>query len=238
MRRFVLSTIAALALAALAASGLETRSTRAAPSSQGTPVTFHGTANGRDTSHSVELQPGLVVVYGRHDGDRNFQLTLAIPRPGRDIWRERDEPIHIFNEAGRYDGAGAGTVDEAGTYVLALFASGSYEITVEQPPLSRMAEPGQMEFSGRGHQVTPAVVLPGGTRRITFTHDGEASHGPRGLGQLLLLDMNGNTVSGDVSGRLFNEFGPFEGTVEVEIILDEPHIFHVDATGSWTIRID
>ncbi|MGH2586049.1 MAG: hypothetical protein ACRDJE_14140 [Dehalococcoidia bacterium] len=239
MRRFLYGAIAILALAVLAVPGFESSSAAAAtPTAQGTPATFRGTANGRDTSHSVDLQPGLVVVHGRHSGGRNFILSLVLPKPGVDIQREYEESVHIFNEIGQYNGGAAEKVPVAGTYILNLQASGSYEITIEQPPLSQMADPGQLEFSGEGHQVTPAVVLPGGTRRITFIHDGEASFGPRGLGQVFLLDMNGNTVSGDTSGRLFNEFGPFEGAVEVEIILEEPHIFHVDATGSWTIRID
>jgi hypothetical protein len=79
--------------------------------------------------------------------------------------------------------------------------------------------------------------MPAGAHRITFTHDGQASYGPNGLAQVWLYDMDGNTVSGEF-GRLFNEFGPFQGTVELEIILEGPHIFEVDATGSWTLRID
>jgi len=205
-----------------------------APAAQETPVTFRGTANGRDTSHSVDLHQGLVVVHARHAGAQNFQLTLALPEPGQDVFRRRDEAISIFNEVGRYDGGSAGRVRKGGSYVLALYASGSYEITIEQPPLAEVAEPGQTEFSGSGHTVTPVLQIPAGTHRISFTHDGQASFGPRGLAQVWLLDMDGN----EVGGRLINEFGPFAGTVDLPIILEGPHIFHIDATGNWSIRLE
>jgi len=201
-------------------------------------TTYSGTVKGRDISHTVDLRPGLVVVRARHAGGDNFQLTLALPRPGRDVWREREEAIPIFNEVGQFHGSGAGRIRTGGTYVLALFASGSYEITIEQPPLADVAAPDHTEFSGVGHQVTPVIIFSTGAHRIAFTHDGEARFGPRGLAQVWLLDLDGNEIGGDVSGRLFNEFGPYEGVVELEVVLEGPHIFHIRATGNWTLRID
>jgi hypothetical protein len=234
VRKLLITMLGALAVAALGVADLGIRPAHA----QGTPVTFRGTANGRDTSHTVDLQPGLVVVRGRHSGQQNFILSLVLPKPGVDIQREYEESVSVFNEIGQYNGGAAEQVPVAGTYVLNLRASGSYEITIEQPPLSEVADPSQVEFSGSGHQVTPVVTIPAGAHRITFTHDGQASFGPRGLGQVWLHDMEGNTISGDIYGRIFNEFGPFEGSVDLEVILEGPHIFHVDATGSWALRID
>lgn len=237
MNHFLLSAAIALTLAVVAGGGFETRSANAAPVTQNTPVTFRGAANGRDTRHTVDLRPGLVVVRARHAGSSNFILELILPRPGADIQWEYEEAVFLINDIGQYNGGAAGRVNKGGTYVLNIDASGSYEITVEQPPLSQAAAPGQLEFSGKGQQVTPVVTIPAGRRRITLTHDGHASYGPHGLVQVFFYDMDGNTVSGEF-GRLFNEFGPFSGAVDLEIILDGPHLFHVLATGSWTLRIE
>ncbi len=201
-------------------------------------ATFRGTANGRDTSHTVDLRPGLVVVRARHAGSSNFILELVLPKPGVDIQREYDEAVYLINHIGQYNGGAAGKVRKGGTYTLDIQASGSYEIIVEQPPLTQIADEGQLEFSGKSQQVTPVFTMPAGARRITFTHEGDGVSGSRRpFAQVWLYDMEGNTVAGE-SGRLFNEFDPFEGTVELEIILDGPHIFEVDATGSWTLRIE
>jgi hypothetical protein len=127
---------------------------------------------------------------------------------------------------------------KAGTYVLALYASGSYEITIDQPPLADVAAPGQLEFSGRGHQVTPVVIVPAGVRRIAFTHDGVRGDHTDGIAQVWMLDMAGLNVGGDISGRLFNEFGPLNSSIELEVILEGPHIFEIKATGEWTLHID
>lgn len=231
-RRFLISLILLAAVPfVLASRGGD------AAHAQESGATFRGTANGRDTRHTVDLHPGLVVVRARHAGSSNFILVTVLPKPGVDIRREYDEAIHLINHIGQYNGGAAGKVRKGGTYILDIQASGSYEIIVEQPPLTQVADEGQLEFSGTSQQVTPVVTIPAGSRRITFTHDGKASYGPNGLAQVWLYDMEGNTVAGE-SGRLFNEFGPFEGAVELEIILEGPHIFEVDATGSWSLRIE
>lgn len=233
MRTFLIKSTGLVAAVALVAAGL------GAPpaSADSPPQTFRGTANGRDRTHTIDLQPGLVVVRAKHSGATNFILVLILPKPGIDISREYDESIHLINEIGQYNGGAAGKVRKAGAYILDIQASGSYEIIVEQPPLSQVAEPGLLDFTGKGQQVTPVIMLPPGLHRISFTHDGVASYGPNGAAFVYLYDMNGNTVAGQ-SGRLFNERGPFTGEVTLEIILDGPHIFEVDATGSWTLRID
>jgi hypothetical protein len=102
-----------------------------------------------------------------------------------------------------------------------------------------VAEEGQLEFSGSGQQVTPVFFMPAGARRITFIHDGGGVSGARrAYAEVRLFDMEGNAVSGDVAGRIFREFDAFEGAVELEVILEGPHIFEVDATGGWTLRIE
>ena len=231
MKRLLIAAFSVLAVAALGVTGSGAQTAHA----RATPATFTGTANGVDRSHTIDLQEGLVVVHARHSGRGNFILSLVLPTPWEDIDRRYEDEVSLINRIGEYNGGAAGRVTVAGTYILDLRASGSYEITIEQPPLSELAAPEQLEFSGTGQQVTPVIELPAGLRRITFTHDGAA---PRRLGQVWLYDMAGNTVSGDLYGRLFNEQGPFEGTVELEVILEGPHLFHVSASGSWTLRID
>jgi hypothetical protein len=226
--------VPALIVVALVASALAPAPT----SAQETPATFHGTANGRDTSHAVDLRAGLVVVRAKHGGSRNFIVNLVLPTPGRDIRQGVDEGISLINAIGRYDGGAAGRVPKAGRYVVDMQASGSYEITIEQPPLSQSAEPGVLEFSGTGQQVTPVVIIPAGARRISFTHDGVNGRQMNGLAQVYFYDMEGRWVGGDIYGQLFRESGPFAGSVELEVILEGPHLFHVRASGGWVLRIE
>jgi hypothetical protein len=202
------------------------------------PVTVRGTANGRDTSHAVDLRPGLVVVRAKHSGSRNFIINLVLPIPGRDIRQGVDEGISLINAIGQYNGGAAGRVPKAGRYIVDMQASGSYEITIEQPPLSKAAEPGVLEFSGAGQQVTPVVMILAGVRRISFSHDGVNGRQLNGLAQVYFYDMEGRWVGGDIYGQLFRETGPFEGSVELEVILEGPHLFHVRASGGWTLRIE
>jgi hypothetical protein len=238
MKKLLAVTLSALGGLALVLGG--TGAGQASPVGAGAPslpATFRGAVNGDHDQHSVHLQPGLVVVRARHSGSSNFIVNLRQPKPGESVRESTGPSVHLINHIGQYNGGSAGQVTEPGPYMLELSASGSYEVIVEQPPLSRVAAPEQHEFSGTGQQVTPVFVMPAGARRITFAHDGVASYGPNGLAQVFLLAMSGDTVSGE-SGRLFQHFGPYSGEVVLEVILEEAHIFHVFATGAWTLRID
>jgi hypothetical protein len=220
-------------IAVLAVAGMLALAGVGAPkaSAQDAVPTFRGTANGRELRHTVDLQPGLVVVKAQHAGSTNFSLSLILPKPGVDIRHEYQEGIGLINVIGQYNGGAAARITKGGTYTLDLYASGSYQITVEQPGIDAPVVE-QAEFLGKGQQVTPVIAMPFGARTITFTHDGTSNF------QVWLYDMNGATVGGDYSGRLVNVIGAYEGSITLEIVLDGPHLFHINADGNWTMRME
>jgi hypothetical protein len=221
--------IGIIAVAALFGfSGLRAPATHA----QSAVPTFRGTANGRMLNHTVDLQPGLVVVKARHAGNANFSLSLILPKPGIDLRQEYEEGIGMINAVGQYNGGAAAQITKPGTYVLDLYASGSYQITVEQPTPDTAMAVEERQFFGKGQQVTPVLAMPFGTRTITFTHDGTSNF------QVWLYDLNGASVGGDLFGRLVNVIGPYNGSITLEIVVDGPHLFHINADGNWTMRIE
>ena len=218
-------------LAALAFMGTQVPSARAQDTVD-TVAIFRGTASGRVITHSVYLQPGLVVVRARHSGNSNIILSLTLPKPGVDIRHEYEDSIGMINAVGPYNGAAAARINRPGLYVVDLFASGGYQVTIEQPTFWTAVPVHDREFVGRGQQVTPAVALPAGPVRLTFTHDGTSNF------QVWLYDMEGATAGGDVFGRLVNVIGPSYEAVTLALVLDGTYLFAVNADGNWTIHIE
>jgi hypothetical protein len=183
---------------------------------------------GKDNSRTVDLQPGLLIVRGRHAGPDSFFLDLTLPYPGVSTTEDYDTNISVFNETGAFNGARAVRVERAGTYVLDLQSSGTYELEFEQP--SSTTTPGESlrQFSGHGTQVTPIVAMPAGRVRVHLTHDGTAPF------RVTLFDLHGTKVA----GQLVDESGDFDGTVTIEIVLSAPHIFSIEADGDWTMSLN
>jgi hypothetical protein len=206
---------------------------RAAPAHAQTPVAnFRGTLNGKQLIGPVDLHQGLVVIRARTSGNQNFIVGLILPKPGVDPRETYEDGYGMINVLGQYNGSAATSVRKSGSYMLDVDASGTYDITVEQPDSGPDETAGQRSFSGKGQQVTPIFVLPEGTIKLTMTHDGKSNF------QVWLYDLGGATVSGDGFGRLINEIGPANGTVELEIVIGSPALFYVNADGNWSITIE
>ena len=127
-------------------------------------ASFRGTASGRQFLGPVELHAGLVVIRARHTGNQNFITGLVLPKPGVDPTFEYAEAYGMINVIGQYNGAAATSIRTGGSYLIQVEASGTYQLSVEQPGYGPFETAGQRTFAGRGQQVSP-IFTP-----VSYTH--------------------------------------------------------------------
>src|SRR5262249_24472903 len=113
---------------------LEDAGVSSAPAhAQETVANFRATLNGKQLIGPVDLHEGLVVIRARHAGNQNFLVGLILPKPGVDPRETYEDGYGMINVLGQYNGAAATSVRKSGSYMLDVDASGTYDITVEQP---------------------------------------------------------------------------------------------------------
>lgn len=175
------------------------------------PQSFAG--SGQEVREGVEIQGGLTVVDATHNGESNFQVSLA---------GDSDFDTHFINVIGDFDGAQAELVD-AGTYILDVNADGNWDITIRQPR-SGQGEALPVSFSGNG----PAVVGPvrfSGTGVASGTHTGDSNF------QVQIFPMTGTFPE-----VVFNEIGDVDA--ETTYSFDAIGWIDINADGNWTLEFD
>ena len=175
------------------------------------PQSFSG--SGQSVEQGIDIEGGLVVVEGSHDGERNFQVSLE----GDSEFGEG-----FINVIGQFDGAQAALVDE-GEYILDVTADGSWDVTIRQPR-SGDGDSLPTSFAGTGPDVVGPVQFSG-TGVATGEHDGERNF------QVRIYPMTGSFGEG-----VFNEIGQFEG--ETTFSFNGIGWVDVNADGSWELELE
>lgn len=177
------------------------------------PITVDGT--GATVTDAFDLEGGVTIAEAVHDGQGNF---IVEPVPADD--GIEDLPVNVI---GDYDGA-AGTIVEAGEYLLDIDADGNWELDLLQPRATEAdAEPLPVELDGEG----PSWAGPFG-----FEGQGEAHGTYDGQGNFIveLLPQDGRVPELVVTER--------DG-VEGETMVDADGGFMtVEAAGPWTLTLE
>ena len=193
------------------------------------PKTLSG--YGDDVSSSFDLNEGIAIFDMTYSGGSNFIIWLYNADTG-----ERKELL--VNEIGSYSGSGligvttGGSGVSPGKYVLEVTASGSWQVTVEQPsPSTAVSLP--QTITGRGADVPSPFMIESGKGAVKFTmhHDGSRNF------IIWLYNVNGKREE-----LLVNEIGNYDGSKLVSVggySGAEPgiHYLDVEADGSWSIEI-
>jgi len=175
------------------------------------PQSFSG--DGATVEQDVSIEGGLTVVDADHDGESNFQVSLADDT-------EFDESF--VNEIGEYDGETADLID-GGEYALDVEADGSWEIEIRQPRAATGDELPQ-SLDGSGPEVHGPFELEG-------SHIAEGSHSGESNFQVQIYPGEGN-----FGELLFNEIGEYEG--ETTFSFDGVGWVAVQADGDWDVDIE
>jgi len=193
------------------------------------PTTLRG--NGDDVSSSFNLIEGIAIFDMTYSGSSNFIIWLYNADTG-----EREELL--VNEIGSYSGKAIVGVTTGwsgvspGRYILDVTASGSWQVTIEQPnPSSAPSLP--RTYSGYGSDVpSPFLVESGkGAMKFKMHHSGSSNF-------IIWLYH----VSGDREELLVNEIGYYDGSMLVSVggySGSSPgiHYMDVEADGSWSVEI-
>ena len=177
--------------------------------------TYEGT--GAEVINGVDLESGLTVVEGTHDGESNFQVQF---------YGEDDDQYGtvFFNEIGAYEGASAELLDPS-SYMIDIEADGDWTLEVRQPRATA-AEADNLPQSLEGN--TPDVIGPinfSGRHVAYGDHDGDSNF------QVQVFPEDG--YFGEV---VFNEIGEYEG--ETTFSHDGVGWVDVEADGNWTVEIE
>jgi hypothetical protein len=240
----VISMIAALAMSLWVAGPAHAQEPE--PGEAPVLATFRGSYNGWSTSKvegPVSLQAGLVVVRARHGGNSNFGLTLVTADPGKAPEDSYENRYLMINAIGRYDGAAATLLTEAGDYYLLIGAAGAYEFTLEQPVPDNVTPVDERSFDGAGQQVTPVFALEAGTYTVRGTSNGDGNFR---VWLYEVDDLGGGAIQGDVFGRLIDvTSGPADEAVTVTLRRDGLYLLYVEAwkiegpldPADWTLAV-
>jgi len=175
------------------------------------PQSFSG--SGQTVEQGIDIEGGLVVVEGEHDGERNFQMSLA---------NDSEFDDSFINVIGEFDGAQAALI-EGGEYILDVNADGNWEVTIRQPR-SGQGEELPTSFAGNGPDVVGPVQF-GGTNVAIGEHDGERNF------QVEIYPMTGS-----FGELVFNEIGEFEG--ETTFSFSGVGWIDINASGNWGIELE
>lgn len=177
------------------------------------PDTQSFAGSGEEVRQDIEIEGGLTVIEASHNGESNFQVSLA---------GDGDFDDNFINVIGSFDGAQADLID-AGEYILDVNADGSWEVDIVQPR-SGDGDDLPASFSGSGPDVVGPVVF-GGSGVASGEHDGESNF------QVRIYPMTGSFGEG-----VFNDIGAFDG--ETTYSFDGIGWIDVNADGNWSVELE
>lgn len=170
--------------------------------------TFEG--SGAEVREGINIQGGITVVTGSHDGESNFQVKLA----------GGEYDAHFINVIGQFDGAQADLVGQGDDYILDVNADGNWTLEITQPRATTgTGLPTTIE--GQGPSVHGPIEF-GGTGVAAGSHDGESNF------QAVIYP-----AEGDFGEHVFNEIGEYSG--ETSYSLSGLGWVDVNADGAYSI---
>lgn len=169
--------------------------------------------SGQSVEDGIDIEGGLIVVEASHDGESNFQVSLA---------DDSDFDDSFVNVIGSFDGAQADLIDE-GEYLLDVNADGNWDVTIRQPRTGQGDEL-PTTIAGSGPDVSEPIMFSG-TSVATGDHDGDSNF------QVQIYPMTGS-----FGESVFNEIGEFEG--ETTYSFDGIGWVDVNADGSWSVELE
>lgn len=191
------------------------------------PNVIHLSGSGTTLSDPFDLQEGLVVATGNHDGESNFIAWLVNTSTGEDT-------ALLANEIGVVDSSSrAAVVRESGQYAIEVNADGNWSLEIRQPsPTTSEVASTPWELSGSGNQVFYFLQLDQGLHKAIASHNGESN-----------FIVEAYPTRGDFlfSDLVFNEIGQVTDiTAGVQVRADSagPYLISIQADGAWTIRIE
>lgn len=108
-------------------------------------------------------------------------------------------------------------------FFLKIESQGEWKIDVLQPDVTEQKT--FEKVTGMSHRVTPFYYFEPSTQKFSLTHDGLSTF------QVQALDILGNRVN-----FLADEFGAYEGEVEITYPKAGFYTFGIIADGQWTIN--
>lgn len=175
------------------------------------PQSFSG--SGADVKEDVSIAGNLTVIDAEHDGDSNFQVSLADGSEFND---------NFVNAIGAYDGATAALID-GGEYLLDVEADGNWEVEIRQP---RAASGDSLPQSLGGN--SPDVLGPiefGGTHTATGEHQGQSN-----------FAVHVYPAEGSFGELVFNEIGEYDGSTTFNF--NGVGWVAVQADGEWSLELE
>lgn len=173
------------------------------------PIVYTG--SGDQVIRDVNLDSGLHVVHTKHNGSRNFIVSVYDGNG--------DRKSSWANEIGIYEGSCIFT-DPLTSGFLEVTASGDWEITI-----SSLEAEGTSNLTGSGDCVTPFFPLDTGALIVTSHHDGEHNF------IVSVYDETGKRYS-----SITNEIGIYDGeTIFNEGKKGTRFCLEITASGNWSV---
>ena len=181
------------------------------------PKSYTYEGSGAEVITGVDLENGLTVVEGTHDGTENFKVQFY----GED---DDEYGTLYFNEGGEYEGASAELLD-ASEYMIDVEADGNWTLEVRQPrPTVADVDDLPQTLEGDIPDVIGPIAFEG--RHTAYgKHDGDSNF------QVQVYPEYGHS-----GGIVFNEVGEYEG----ETMFSQTSVGWVDveADGNWTVEME
>lgn len=183
------------------------------------PITLSGSS--QKATQPFVLQQGLSIFTMSYTGSSNF-IVILLDSNGNSV-------SYLSNAIGNYSGSQAINISTAGSYLLNVQATGSWNIVITQPRVNSAASVSNL--SGTGNQATQFFNLSAGLHTFTLTNSGSGNF------IVSLLDQNGNPIQ-----YLENVIGDFNGSTAVHIDTAGPYLLNIvssdaQSSGTWTVSI-
>jgi hypothetical protein len=178
------------------------------------PISVSGT--GSAEAVKIHLEQGLSIFTINHPDNGVFEIWLS------DRVKKLDRLVY---KDGGFWGRKAVGITAADDYYLIVTAHGVWTVNIDQPrPYVAYSVP--TSFSGSGQQVTDFFILKNGVTTFNMTHDGWMDF------NVWLFASNGTKVE-----RLASSYGPYDGSITVNITNGGIYLLDVQADGHWNVAI-
>jgi hypothetical protein len=174
-------------------------------------------------SLQVPFQPGLYLVQVEQNGTGLFLVEIS----NDDFYQQ------VIISSGNLHATQAAGIPVGGLYWLNVTSNGTWDVSLARPETNRPPAP-PVHLTGTGPAVSGYVDLAAKTTSFSLKSDGA---GPFAV---WLYNESGDFVfdqTGTYVQPLPNHFGPYNGTIDVDIPEAGRYVVNVMSDGAWEVGI-